>query len=218
MGQAQSSSDPVHLISVGPFGEAVGGHLRTLRVDVSETVVTAERTPPSDEWPSARVRIVVAWRPVPSLCKYLDEFSYQRQQPFVPLILDSTLLQLGPLVMPGRGCCWDCSARRSLQHAGSPTAQSALWEYYDANCGAGPRGYLEPFAMMGAAMIGKTIDALDDSAAVPGSIWRIDMLTRKMNTSRAIGIDGCSRCGSGRPAASRGFTGLQDQLSYLWTK
>jgi bacteriocin biosynthesis cyclodehydratase domain-containing protein len=217
MREPPGSSDRVHLISVGSFGKAVGGYLRLMRLDVLETVITSAKLASSDLWPASRVRVVAAWRPVPALCGQLDELSHSDRQPFVPLVLDSTLLQLGPVVVPNEGCCWHCWAKRNMQHMAAPAALSALWEHYDAHCEAGPLGYLEPFALMGAARVSDTIDALDSARAVPGYIWQIDLLTRTITVGRAIGIDSCPRCGLGRFGPTRGISDLKEQLKYLWT-
>jgi bacteriocin biosynthesis cyclodehydratase domain-containing protein len=218
MPEASRLTYPVHLLSLGSFGQAVGSYLSALRTDVLETKLAAQVAPSSGAWPTARIRVVAAWRPVQALCRQLDDLSYQNGQPFIPLVLDSTLLQLGPVVVPGCGPCWGCSAQRNRQHATSLAGNAALCEFYDNDWEAGPRGYFEPFALMAAGRVSETIDAIDCATAVPGQVWQIDLLTRKTSTARAIGIDGCPRCGLGRQAATRGFSDLQTQLAYLWAK
>ncbi len=216
MPEARTVKNPVHLLTLGGFGQAVGIYLRALRTDILETKQASEMFPFSAPWPVARMRVVAAWRPVQALCRQLDELSYKSGQPFVPLVLDSTLLQLGPIVVPGFGPCWGCSARRNRQQSSSPTATDALHDFYDRDWKAGPKGYLGPFALMAAGRISETIDAIDYATAHPGEVWQIDLLTRKVIVGRTVGIDGCLQCGLGRQPANRGFSDLQRELSYLW--
>lgn len=211
---------PVHLLSVGAFGHAVGDYLKTFRSDIEVTSVRNNVIPLPETWPDSRVNVVAAWRAVPTLCELLDQLSHKWLRPFVPLILDSPVLRLGPIVSPGNGCCWNCWIRRRRQHATWPDEQLALTEHYAAHAESGPRGYLEPFAMMGAARIAHAIDALDaldSSAPIAGHVWQIDLVTRKVTCSTVVGIHDCARCGLHRLAATRSFAEMQHALARLWT-
>jgi bacteriocin biosynthesis cyclodehydratase domain-containing protein len=213
----QTRVRPVHLLSVGNFGTAIGEYLRAFRTDIVETVA-ADEALLADAWPDARIRLVAAWRPVPHLCELLDERCYGEQRPFVPVIMDSTVLQLGPIIVPRGGSCWSCWVRRCRQHSSWSQAQAALLEHYASNPNSGPQGYLEPFALLAAARIVENIDALDSSTAIPGYIWQIDVLTRRETTGTMVGVHDCRRCGLQRLAATRGFVAMEQELSYLWKR
>jgi bacteriocin biosynthesis cyclodehydratase domain-containing protein len=217
MMEQSQSIQPVHLLSVGAFGQAVAAYLRSLRTDVVEMVVSNDTVPLPEMWPVARAGIIAAWRPVPHLCELLDDLSYTWQRPFVPLVLDSTVLRLGPIVIPGAGSCWGCWAQRFRQHSERPQEQAALWRHYASHVDSGPRGYLEPYALMAATRIAQTIDELDSSKAVPGHIWQIDMMTRVITTSKVVGVHDCGRCGLHRSPSARSFAGMQQELGYLWS-
>lgn len=217
MGDQEKTVQPVHLLSLGGFGQSVGNHLKLFRADVEVTPVSDNTIPLPDTWPASRMCVVAAWRPVSILCELLDQLSHDRQTPFIPLILDSTVMRLGPIVSPRRGSCWNCWDRRCRQHATWPKEQLALLQYYESHPDSGPRGYLEPFAIMGAAKISEAVDALDSATAIPGSIWQIDMITRKVTTSTVVGIHNCSRCGLRQSPATRSFAEMQHRLAYLWT-
>lgn len=218
MNKQQNAIGSVHLLSVGPFGHSVGNYLRIFRDDVHVTPVNDNTIPLPDTWPDSRIIAVAAWRPVPTLCELLNQLSFERYCPFLPLILDSSILRLGPIVSPGNGACWNCWVRRSHQHSAWPKEQSALLQHYASYPDFGPQGYLEPFAMMGAAKITEAINSLDSSTAIPGHIWQIDMLTRKIATSTVVGIHDCPRCGLHRPVATRSFAEMQRGLAYLWSR
>jgi bacteriocin biosynthesis cyclodehydratase domain-containing protein len=161
--------------------------------------------------------ILATWRPVPDLCSALNDYSFERHQPFVPLVMNSQCLSLGPIVMPGVGGCWACWLRRARQHDTWPQEQAALAHFYKANPELGPNGYLEPFALMGAARLAQTIQALDSSTAIPGQIWTIDLITRRIVVGTLVGIHGCPRCGLGRAEDSRSIAEMRSELSYLWS-
>lgn len=215
MEQPQELLQPVHLISVGEFGRAVARYVRTFRKDIIETIGVADNVPAPEAWPLSRVNVVAAWRPVPHLCELLDQIAYEHRRPFIPLFLYSTVLQLGPIVMPGASC-WACWVQRFLQHTAWPNELSVLLEYYSSNGSRGPRGYLEPFAVMGAAQIVQAVEALDRSSAIPGYIWQIDVVRRKMTTSTVVGVHNCPRCGLHRSEATRSYAEIQAELAYLW--
>lgn len=209
--------EPVHLLSVGNFGTAIGEYLKAFRTDIVETVTTDGTLQPY-AWPVARIRLVAAWRPVPHLCELLNELCHKQQVPFVPVILDSAVLQLGPIIVPGGGSCWSCWVRRCQQHSSWCDEQTAVLQYYASNPHSGPQGYLEPFALMAATRMVETIDALDSSTAIPGYIWQMDVITRRAMTGKMVGVHDCRRCGLRRIASARGFADMEQELSFLWTR
>jgi len=207
--------EPVLVVSVGPFGGAVARHLRALRPDTAQMAV--EGDPGSDlAWPPARLIVLAAWRPVPDLCERLDGFSHERRRPFVPAIADGATLSLGPVVVPGAAGCWRCWIQRTCQHAAGQNRRPALWQHYAQHAGDGPEGYLEPFALMAAARLSATVEALDAGEALPGQVWQIDMINRKITTSTVVGVHDCPRCGLHRPGPTRSHAEMQQALAYLW--
>lgn len=207
---------PVNIMPVGSFGKAVSCYLQSLIPHATEILISFGQLPLAETCLRARINIVAAWRPAPELCDFVDQLSHQHNRPFFAVILDGTALRLGPVVVPGRGSCWSCWIQRSQQHAAWPKEQAAVWRHYSAHPDSGPRGYLEPFAMLAAAKSKQTIDALASSSAVPGSIWEIDTITRQITTGAVAGVHGCPRCGLHRKAAERSFAEMQRRLTYLW--
>jgi bacteriocin biosynthesis cyclodehydratase domain-containing protein len=206
----------LHLLTVGPFGEAVARHLRTL-AEFRETTVTDDAIR-NQVWSMASINVVAAWRPVPTLCAVLDDLSFQRGTPFLPLILDGKVMTVGPFVVPGAGSCWHCWQLRSKQHSVWRDEREALLDYYASHPEEGPNGYLEPFAMMGATRIHAGVTLFEQGQGIPGEIWQIDMLSLNIAQRVAVGVNDCRRCGLHRPSATRGFSELQDRLAYLWPK
>lgn len=212
------SSAPPHVLSIGSFGRAVAGYLRALRPDLVETSVFDDTIALPAVWPHSCAIIVVSWRPVPHFCELMDELSFAWGRPFIPVILDSTMLRIGPVVIPRRGSCWGCWARRYTQHDSWREERRALLEYYASHPDAGPRGYLEPFAMIGASRLAMILAALDGSPTPAGQIWQVDMITRETAQGTVVGIHDCPKCGLHRPAAERGVSLLRSDLAYLWAQ
>lgn len=208
-------SEPVHVVSVGSFGRAVARRLRSLRRDVVETA--GEDAAAAAEWPAARIGVVAAWRPVPDLCDSSDEESHRRGRPFLPLVVESATLCLGPVIVPGAGSCWRCWVRRTHQHAPGSSRRLALWRHYAGDSGAGPQGYLEPFAAVAAARVSQIVDALDAHEPVAGQVWQMHMITRRITTATLVGVHACPRCGLRREARTRSHAEMQRALAPLWS-
>jgi bacteriocin biosynthesis cyclodehydratase domain-containing protein len=218
MVEHETSLAPPHVLSVGSFGRAVARYLRAFRTDLVETVVTGDTiTLPPVSHQSCAV-IIASWRPVPHFCELLDDLSFTCRRPFVPVILDSTIVRIGPVVIPGRGSCWSCWARRYTQHDTWREERHVLLDHYASQPTAGPQGYLEPFAMIGASRLASLLNKLTDSNSPAGDIWQIDVITREIATGTVVGVHDCPRCGLHRSAAKRGSTSMRRDLAYLWTR
>jgi bacteriocin biosynthesis cyclodehydratase domain-containing protein len=216
MNQRDTSSSTIHVLSIGDFGRAVAAHLKALGPRVLETVVNDHTVPLPHLWPLCDVIVLAGWRSSPNLCELVEELSYARQWPFVPVFQVAGLLRLGPVVVPGEGPCWTCWTQRLKQHAEWPDAEAALLEHYARQADAGPRGFLEPFALMAAARLSQTIQQLSTRQAIAGQVWQIHMLTREITRSQVIGIHGCARCGLHRAESARSFDPMREELAYLW--
>lgn len=208
--------NPVHVLSAGPFGRAVVRHLNSLRGDLTDTDVADNLVPLPSTWPAARIRALVAWRPVADLCALLNQFSYETQRPFVPVIQDLTAIRVGPIIMPGSGPCWHCWITRWRQHSGWVKERMALTQYYSSHPQDGPRGYLEPFAAMAAIRLDEVITALDAATAVPGYVWQIDVLSGEITAGTVVGVHDCRWCGLGKPKETRTVAELRETLRYVW--
>jgi bacteriocin biosynthesis cyclodehydratase domain-containing protein len=205
----------VRIVTAGTFGKAVARSLAALGGNVQEQESPGTEIPAPDAWPAADIYIAAAWRPVSRLCQSLSEHAFQTRTPFIPLIVDSSILRVGPVIVPGKSGCWRCWQLRSQQHAALPREQAELLRFYENNPHAGPGGYLEPFAAMGAARIASVIQSQSHLQELAGHIWQIHLFTKEVSTSFLIGIDGCAWCGLGRPFESRTYAGIQEELAFL---
>jgi bacteriocin biosynthesis cyclodehydratase domain-containing protein len=204
----------IQVLTLGRFADAVYEYLQELCPDVAQTRLDDVSLPAEL---GGRIWIAVAWRPAPSICSALNKRSHVTGRPFVPVIVDNTALQLGPVVLPNHGACWECWVRRSNQHSPWPAARDALFKYYDANTQAGPPGYLEPLAMVAAARTAAIVEAVDSGSALGGYTWQMDMITRAVATGTVVGVHGCDQCGLGRSVEERTFSAMRDDLSWLFS-
>lgn len=202
---------PLNVIPVGPFGRAVARHLKAFEPGMVEMEISDGEMPALEE--CRGMSVVASWRPTSTLCDYLCRYSRKANVPFIPLTLEGSALRLGPIILPGEGGCWLCWTKRSAQHAASPDEQAAVLEYYSSHRHAGPQGYLEPFARLGATKLKQTIDALRSSTAMGGCIWQIDVITRQISTGTVVGIHNCPRCGLQREGPKRSIDDMQRHLT-----
>ena len=207
---------PVHALSVGSFGHATVEYLRAFCTDLIETTVMDDTIPLPAVWPESSAYVVASWRPVRHFCQLLDELSWTRKRPFVPAMVDSTILRVGPVIFPGQGSCWQCWAHRYTQHDVWRQERHALLEHYASNPCAGPKGYLEPFSMIAASRLAALLDGIRHPNPPAGYIWQIDLITRQISSGVVVGVHDCPRCGLHMPAENRGSSRLTRELSYLW--
>lgn len=212
----QPTVEGLHVFSMGAFGKAVAYYLKTLRAEVVERVITTAGTTFFDLSPQTSTSIIAAGQPIPELCKLLEDRSFEYGRAFIPLVLDSANLIIGPVVIPGAGACWSCWNRRSIQHASHPDERLALLQHYSNGMNTGPVGYLESYALLGAARIAQILNSFDSPSGIAGYVWQIHVITREIVTSKVTGIHDCPRCGLGRRAPTRTFAELQHELAYLW--
>ncbi len=206
----------LHVIAVGPFGQAVSEYLSVLHPHVHRTVWNWTKPLTRETWPTSSAEVIVAWRPVPQLCELVSVISHDRAVPFIPLILDSGVLRLGPIIIPESSACWKCWIMRSRQHSPNPQERSALLTFYDANPEAGPAGYLEPLAMLAAAQIKRAFQLCLHPDQVGGDIWEINLFSSQVRTGRLLGVDGCPVCGLNRSLETRTYLEAKRELAFLW--
>ena len=209
-------SKPIHILSVGPFGHAVATAFKELVPEVIGTALQGEGQTFPALWPTARLHILAAWRPVRGLSRAFDEMCHIWRTPFIEAVMEAPNLRVGPVVVPGSGACRTCFEKRTLQHASRPTQLVALWDYYDANPGRGPQGYLAPFVEIAALRLAQFVDELEYPGAAVGTVWELNLVSRQTSNGKVVGIHGCPRCGLGRNEATRSFAAMREELLDLY--
>lgn len=208
---------------VGPFGHAVAERLRDLchRVEVvgADAAGPVTRPPIPDQAlpPGPRLNVLVSWRRVPRTEREFDEEAFRTGDPWLPVVLDHPVLEIGPAVVPGTGPCCGCYRRRIAQHDPSRAVRAAVDRHYDADPLAGPAGHLPSTALFAAAAVADVVDRLrtapEDEA---GRVRQINVPTQQLWSGRAVGVHGCPRCGLGRDESTRSYERLPALLKGVW--
>jgi bacteriocin biosynthesis cyclodehydratase domain-containing protein len=207
-----SQRDAVHLVTVGPFGQAVASALQEIvAAHVTPAGKRNETTPAL--WPLARINVLVSWRPVPRLYQLCDAVSYAWKRPWFPVVLEDQMLRIGPVVVPGQGACHGCYEKRVLQHSARQALYRALNEHYEAHPESGPQGFLPAIAEIAALRAAQLIEQLEsEPASEAGWLWQMDILTRRTLRSQVIGVHDCPRCGLQRDLSTRSYAALREEL------
>jgi len=210
----------IAVVALGPFGHAVARLLASMRPGVAEAEPGGD---PAAINAGAGAIILASWRPAPQLFDALDDECHKREKPLLPVLIDGTILRVGPLVIPGAGPCFRCWTQRLAQHASGSDPRLAVESFYGAcEDATGPRGYLEAYAAVGAARACQILGNVQAGTAEAGGVWQMEMLSRRTTASVAAGIHGCSRCGLDRPEAERAFAAIRaavaDELADLWAR
>jgi len=214
-----SKAERVDVVTIGAFAGAVAGCLRRFRVALHESSVSCPTVPPIEEVLAGSAALVaVASHPARAIFERLAEIAHDKQRPFLPLVIDESVLRLGPVAVPGAGGCWHCWVARRGQHDGHYRETAALHEFYDHHPCRGPQGFLEPFAWMAAVQIVAILGSREQLEQWAGKIWQLDLFSREVTTGELIGVDGCARCGLNRPLNTRSYAEMQDTLAYLWSE
>lgn len=214
-----------HLIvtPVGPFGYAVAERLRDLCHDVEVAgagatgTLVRPRVPDPAQPPVPRLNLLVAWRRVPRMEQEFDEESFRSGQPWLPVILDHPVLEIGPVVVPGAGACHGCYRGRIAQHDASRAVPAAIGDHYDQDASAGPAGYLPSTALLAAAAAADAVERLREAPEnEAGRVRQIDVPTQQLRSGRVVGVHGCPRCGLGRDETTRSYERLPAMLRGVW--
>lgn len=208
---------PAHLTTAGPFGESVGASLKELLPGLEIDRYAESKSFDSPQWPSSRLHLVAAWRPLPRLMDALNAFCYASRTPLIPAIVEGCHLIIGPVVIPGVSACHACYERRTLQHSARPELRAALHRHYDLHPESGPQGHLNVFADLAAVRLAQLAYRLATGPdEIAGRVWKFDLLTRQSVSGTVTGMHGCPHCGMERDERSRSYSLLQAELAYLF--
>ncbi|MFI6344453.1 TOMM precursor leader peptide-binding protein [Streptomyces sp. NPDC050560] len=180
------------LLGVGPFGLRVASLL-------AGTLGGRELPPGAgveEAFEGSPGAVVLAlWRPAPALCEEADALSHRLGVPWLPVVLEPSSVQIGPLVVPGRGPCHRCFDERRLQHDPRWRDTLALFDAYDRDRGCGPAGYLPQHARAAAGLAASVLLGPADAGGV------VTFHPREMSVGRdrVLGCHGCPRCGGPIP-------------------
>ncbi|WP_024874355.1 TOMM precursor leader peptide-binding protein [Saccharomonospora piscinae] len=179
------------LVGVGVFGDRVCAELAEShgRATIVPDVEQAFRS-------GCDAVVVCAWRPAPEICARADVLAHDTRVPWLPVVREDPVVQLGPFVVPGEGACYRCYADRRRQHEYRADHTDTVYAAYDRDHAIGPGGFLPQHCRLAAGF------ALDVLGRRPlGRVTTVSLWKPQVMTHHVVSVNGCERCA--RPAPNR---------------
>lgn len=156
--------------------------------------------------------VLASWRPAPALAERVDALAYRTGRPWLPVVLENTVIRVGPLVRPPHGPCFGCYRRRRAQHDPRAATSSLLLDQYDRDPASGPGGFLPQHARAAAAV---TTGCLRPTART-GVVTTVRFAPWAVDTAHVVPTHGCQRCQAAPRAADADVAGLRTALGRVW--
>lgn len=138
--------------------------------------------------------------------------AWENEVTFIHASLQRGVIRIGPTVIPNLSACWACFSARERQHHVDLDAETCEVE---SSPNRGPF-ILGVVAQMAAARIAWLLESKGNLELNAGLVWKWDLASRSVETSRISGIHACSRCGLGRDKATLSTAELFRECSDLW--
>ncbi|PVE10731.1 TOMM precursor leader peptide-binding protein [Streptomyces scopuliridis] len=188
------------LIAVGGFGE------RTAQLLSAQFTGSAVLSPDDVEQAFGTVRgtvVLTAQNPAPRLCERLDNLAYRFSRPWLPVVMDNSVVRVGPLIRPPYGPCFRCFQGRRAQHDREAAATALLHHSYDAGQQPGPGGFLPHHARLAAAVAATCLRAVPEAGAPDGPddgiVTTIRLREWGIDRNHVVPRHSCPRCGPSAP-------------------
>jgi bacteriocin biosynthesis cyclodehydratase domain-containing protein len=187
-----ATSVRVGLVGLGGFGERVASLLAA--DDPQSQIFDAQDLHVA--FASSKILILACWRPAPSVCHLADQLAFGYGRDWLPVILEESVIRVGPLIRPSSGPCFRCFGRRVLQHDENRAVTVKVHQAYDRDPGCGPDGYLPCHARAAAGVASSYVAGhrsaqLQASAVVSISLTRAGVVQR----NAVLPWHDCPRCG-----------------------
>lgn len=188
---------PLHFITLDPFGEDVMRELRSLiqwrNLPVDVTSISRGDSLLSESFMG---QIVVLASAIPSqiLSRTLNADAYKHKFQFVPITIESSILQIGPRVIPSLTPCWVCWNERVTSQHGSPDERLSLLKYCDQERHAFQMAFMPSTSVFAAFALSEMLSKDVASRDLYGTVWMMNIFTREVSLVEYIGRHGCPQC------------------------
>ncbi len=183
-------------LAAGAFGSRVADLL-------TSALPGAQRfAEPADAFAAGAGAVVLAlWRPSPALCEQVDELAFKTGRPWLAVIAEHPVIQIGPWIAPPAAPCYACYQARRVQHD-KQYETTALLEYaYDRDMSCGPAGFLPHHARTAAGIALSMLEAAARGTPVTGRVVTAGLTRLGMSAHHVVPVHGCTRCSLPRAAA-----------------
>ncbi|MEU4266228.1 TOMM precursor leader peptide-binding protein [Streptomyces argenteolus] len=145
---------------------------------------------------AGRPDVVVAsiWRSDHLLCERADELAHASGVPWLPVVLDHSVLRIGPFVAPGDGPCFRCLDQRRIQHDHQWDSSHVLRAAYERDRTLGPEGFLPQHARLAAGAAARLLNRAASGIATAGQVVTIQLSALTLSLDRVVAVHGCDRC------------------------
>ena len=199
------------VLSIDDFGAEVGGQLVRRYASGAVTVIDYEEQRNTWSLLPHDTTVVISARPTPLIDEQVNAEAFLRGRSFLRIAFESFTVRVGPLVGPKHGVCWMCIVKRQRQHTPWPSVSVARDKFYRNNS-AGVRGWIPSAVAIASTYASGLLQQLAKNDLKGGEFWEMNLLSGKLLSGRAIGVDGCTLCGLGIPAEQRTTCYLADAL------
>lgn len=140
-------------------------------------------------WPYADMIVLAASHERSALADSIDQVSFVRRIPWLPVWSSPTEIQCGPLVDPGRTACYQCFVRRRNQHA-------AARREIKPDGATHPTGYPDHHVGIAVAFARQAINEAfsGNSKGLGGTVRRFDQINGITSRASVARAHRCSRC------------------------
>ncbi|WP_029215189.1 TOMM precursor leader peptide-binding protein [Kallotenue papyrolyticum] len=148
------------------------------------------------EQAEAQLAAGVLWRPFPTLMQQFNAAAYRRGIPWTIGLLDTTVIQIGPTVIPGETACYTCFLKRFLTNSGLSRIDMETLAFYDHDQQAGHRGQLAPLEQFAARLISMELQRLSsgETVASTGAYWYMDPIRHDQGRHPIVPVPWCRIC------------------------
>lgn len=202
-----TAAELVSVVPVGPFGAAVAELVRSsgraVTVVADGDVHRAFREP-------AGLVVLVSWRPCPARCAEADDLAFALGRPWLPVLRNREVIAAGPLVSPPDGPCYQCYARRALQHDRRFEETETLNAAFDSGQAFGPAGFLPQEARVAAGLIAAIRATTPAGEAARTTFSLVD---RSVEVHNVIPCPDCDRCLAGQDLLQKSRQGFSEMIA-----
>jgi bacteriocin biosynthesis cyclodehydratase domain-containing protein len=193
----------VFLLTAGRIGQKVVHALEQegirpqLVVDVSEHEAwTQELFTELLERSEATIVGAALWRPYPDILMQLNRAADHKQLPWTFGLLDGTMIQVGPTVIPGETACYECFLKRFLTNSTLSRIDMALSEFYSRDHTSGHGGYLSVIDQLAAQYTALEITRLarNEPLLARGAYWYLDPFNHTQGHHPIVPVPWCRTC------------------------
>jgi len=199
------SSKLIHILAEDEFGKSVLRHLKSAPL-LAERVTIREmdwNNELGSEFTSDDLYVLISGSPMRSRCLELDDRCHKIGSQFMPVTIESPILQVGPLVTPGLSPCWECWDERVTSQHAFPEERLIISHLSDQKTHATILGFMPYTVEFAAHQVSSKLLKLDQRIVTNDDIWRMNIFNRDTSIARYVGRHGCHKCGSRAPAADR---------------